>query len=279
MTGNARSGTLDQQVSSYGVLETDRADDELSVRVEELVRVGYTQLDSGIEDAELDELRDELSSVYTRQAEEIQDVSLEASDDADVARCLLAYSDVFFRLATNRMLLAFCRRVFGDSFVLLQQNGLINRPSRAHYQLRWHRDLPFQHWTASKPIAIAALFCLDEFNATTGGTYALPSSHLHEGFPSEAFVRRHQQVMTASAGTFIVMDAMAFHRAGKNTSDAPRRGINHLIGLPFLSQQIDIPSLLRGAHADDPFLSAYLGYKWRPAESVAAWRRSRARQA
>jgi ectoine hydroxylase-related dioxygenase (phytanoyl-CoA dioxygenase family) len=204
--------------------------------------------------------------------------SLESSNDADVARCLLADEECFFALATNPALLTFCRQVLGESFVLLQQNGLVNRPSRGHYQLRWHRDLPFQHWVASKPIAIAALLCLDEFNATTGGTYALPGSHMHEGFPSEAFVREHQQVINAAPGTFIVMDAMAFHRAGKNTSADARRAINHLIGLPFLSQQIDLPSMLGGAHAEDPFLSAYLGYKWAPAESVEAWRSRRMKQ-
>ena len=266
---------LDQKVSSYGVLESQRSDDEVSVKLEELTRIGYTQLDSGIGQSGLDELRAELPSVYDRQAAEMDGASLEGSNDADVARCVLAYDDCFLKLATNPRLLELCRRLFGESFVLLQQNGLINRPSGGHYQLRWHRDLPFQHWTASRPIAIAALFCLDEFNATTGGTYALPGSHMREGFPSEAFVREHQRVMTAPPGTFIVMDAMVFHRAGKNTSDGIRRAVNHLIGLPFLAQQIDIPSMLNGAHAADPSISAYLGYKWRPAPSVKAWRNDR----
>jgi ectoine hydroxylase-related dioxygenase (phytanoyl-CoA dioxygenase family) len=243
--------------------------------LEELTRVGYTVLDSGVGASELEELRAKLPEVYARQAAELEAASLDASEDADVARCLLAYEDCFFRLATNPALLGFCERLFGESFVLLQQNGVINRPSRAHYQLRWHRDLPFQHWVASKPIAIAALFCLDEFNATTGGTYALPGSHGHEEFPSEAFVRRNQQVVTAPPGSFIVMDAMVFHRAGKNVSDDPRRAVNHLIGLPFLAQQIDIPQMLAGEHAEDPFLARYLGYRWRPAASVEVWRSGR----
>ena len=66
-----------------------------------------------------------------------------------------------------------------------------------------------------------------------------------------------------------------FHRAGENSSEAPRRGVNHLIGLPFLAQQIDIPRALGGRYADDPFLGRYLGYKWAPAASVDDWRRAR----
>lgn len=259
------------------MLESQDATDDVDLKLEELTRLGYTTLDGGLDATELESLRAKLPEVYGRQAAALQAASLESSDDADVARCLLAYDESFFRLAVNPALLAFCERLFGESFMLLQQNGVINRPSRVHYQLRWHRDLPFQHWVASKPIAIAALLCLDEFNATTGGTYVLPGSQRHEAFPSEAFVRRHQRVMTAPAGTFVVMDAMAFHRAGKNSSGEPRRGINHVIGLPFLAQQIDIPRMLEGRHANDPLLSRYLGYRWGPAASVEAWRSGRLR--
>jgi Phytanoyl-CoA dioxygenase (PhyH) len=266
---------LDQTVSSYGVREAGEADDQLDLKLEELTRIGYTLLDSGLDETQLHDLRIRLLDVYDRQAAEFDAASLDDSSDADVARCPLAYDEQFFGLATNPALLGFARRVFGESFVLMQQNGVINRPTRAHYQLQWHRDLPFQHWTASRPVAIAALLCLDEFNATTGGTYALAGSHVHEQFPSDSFVRAHQQVMTAPPGTFIVMDAMTYHRAGKNTSSNVRRGVNHLIGLPFFAQQIDIPSMLDGLHSDDPFLAAYLGYKWRPAASVEAWRSAR----
>jgi ectoine hydroxylase-related dioxygenase (phytanoyl-CoA dioxygenase family) len=265
----------ERDVSSYGVVDARAEGDEVDARVEELTRIGYTALESGLGPDSLVRLRAKLDKVYARQVESLGAASLDQSDDADVARCLLAYEPCFLELAINPALIGLCRRVFGESFVLLQQNGVINRPSREHYQLRWHRDLPFQHWVASKPIAIAALLCVDDFNPTTGGTFGLPGSHRHEEFPSDAFVRRHEQAMTAPAGTFLVMDAMMFHRAGRNSSDRPRRGINHLIGLPFLSQQIDLPSMLNGAHAEDPFLSRYLGYRWAPAASVEAWRAER----
>lgn len=274
----ARDGggvTLDQRVASYGVLDASEDRGATDLALEELARLGYTTLDSGLREGELEELREKLAATYTRQAEALGGATLDESDDADIARCLLAYDPCFLRLATNPALLAFCKDALGEAFVLLQQNGIVNRPARANYQLRWHRDLPFQHWVVSKPIALAALLCLDEFNATTGGTYALPGSHLHERFPSEGFVRRHQEVVTALPGTFIVMDAMTFHRAGKNTSGAVRRGINHLIGLPFFAQQIDIPSMLDGAHSGDERLAAYLGYRWRPAPTVEAWRQRR----
>lgn len=266
---------LDQSVNSYGVLEAPDASEATDLQVEELRRNGCTVLESGRDESELDAMRGKLADVYAQQAAEAEAASLDASDDADVVRAPLVYDPCFLDLATDPVLLRFCTQVFGESFVLLQQNGVINRPSKPHYQLRWHRDLPFQHWVTSKPLAIACLFCLDSFDATTGGTYALPGSHRDEAFPSEDFVRAHQRVVTAPAGSFIVMDAMMFHRAGRNTSENPRVGINHLIGLPFLSQQIDLPRALEGRYSDDEALAPYLGYRWNPAPSVAAWRSAR----
>ena len=266
---------LDQEVSSYGVVEADDAADDIAVAAEEFLRLGCTTLPSGIEEPQLSQLRDALDAAYERQAAELGEGQLASSDDADIARCLLAYDDTFLGLARNGPLIELCTRLLGANVMLLQQNGIINRPDREQYQLRWHRDLPFQHWVATKPIALGALFCLDEFSAATGGTYVLPGSHSHESFPSDTFVRRHQSVVSAPAGTFLVMDAMVYHRAGLNTSGRPRRAVNHLIGLPFLAQQIDLPRALNGKYADDPELAAYLGYRWAPAADVPTWRAGR----
>ncbi len=63
------------------------------------------------------------------------------------------------------------------------QNGVINRPERVQAQTGWHRDLNYQHWVPSKPLAVSALVCLEDFNVETGGTAFLPSSHKFEAFP------------------------------------------------------------------------------------------------
>jgi hypothetical protein len=68
---------------------------------------------------------------------------------------------------------------------------------------------------------------------------------------------------------------MVFHRAGVNRSAAARLAVNHVIGLPILSQQIDIPRSLGGKWSDDPLLSKYLGYRWNPKPSVVEWRRAK----
>ena len=58
-----------------------------------------------------------------------------------------------------------------------------------------------------------------------------------------------------------------------------QRAVNHVIGRPFLAQQINIPSYLletRGLDlSGDDFFAGYSGYKWSPAKNVAQWRKQR----
>jgi ectoine hydroxylase-related dioxygenase (phytanoyl-CoA dioxygenase family) len=267
---------MDQTVLTHGVNRVVDTTGEASMHVEELRLQGYTLVDSGLDERALDGLRNALEAVYRQQCDELGgEAALRRCNDADVARAPLVYDSRFVDVAANPNLLEVVSQVLGENFVLTQQNGLLNRPSAQHYQARWHRDLSYQHWVSSEPLAINALLALDEFSLSTGATYVLPASHLRPEFPSDAYVRRHQKVLEAPAGTFLVLDAMLFHRAGVNVSERPRRAVNHLIGRPFLAQQFDFPGMLQGRHAEDPLLARYLGYRWRPVSNVAEWRRQR----
>jgi Phytanoyl-CoA dioxygenase (PhyH) len=96
---------------------------------------------------------------------------------------------------------------------------------------REHRDLIYRHFTSSRPLAASVLFCLDEFSDETGGTRILPGTQKVEVFPSEEFLKAH--------------------RSRHNKSGHVRRGLNHVYGLPFLKQQINIPDMLQGRYSGD----------------------------
>ena len=158
------------------------------------------------------------------------------------------------------------------------QNGLINRSDKENFQAKWHRDLNYQHWTASKPLAINALFCIDEFTTDNGATFVLPGTQNVAAFPTEAFTERFEHQSSVPAGSFLILNAMLFHRAGINTSGRLRRAVNHVVGLPFMAQQIDIPSALERAGIEPPKdarLRKYLNYDWAPSRDAAEWRRKR----
>lgn len=263
------------EVLGYGITQRRPAGDEVDQNVEEIEYLGYTVIDSGLSDEQVKAIGEASERAYALQTKEAEADSAQLDADVDILRCPLAYDDVFLTVATAPALLEVCRRVFGPHFVLLQQNGVINRPATKEYQSRWHRDLPYQHFVASRKLALNALLCVEPFTLETGGTYVLPGSHLFEEFPSDGYIGKHERAVDAKAGSFLVLDAMLYHRSGYNRSNANRRGINHVIGRPMLVQQVDIPRLLQGRHCDDPFVRDYLGYRWNPVASVNEWRRMR----
>jgi ectoine hydroxylase-related dioxygenase (phytanoyl-CoA dioxygenase family) len=191
----------------------------------------------------------------------------------------LSYEPLFLELATNRPVLEICRRIISGYVVLNQQNGIINPPNATQYnQGAWHRDLPYQHFVSSRPLAINALFCLDEFTVENGATMVLPASQHQEMFPSDPFVGEHALTVTAPAGSFIVLDCMVYHSGGVNTTPRPRRAVNHVYSIPLIRQQIDLPSALGRNFVEDSEVRRLLGYEISQPGSVAEYLSSRARK-
>lgn len=266
---------------AYGVRERDGAEDELSLHAEELRRDGMTVLPDVFAPSHMRDVAARLDRMLAAQTLACGgEQALERLHDADLVRCPLAYDDALLPLACHGTVLDLVQRLLGENVVLLMQNAVVNRPSREQAQSRWHRDLNYQHWTSSRPLALNFLVCVDRFFVEGGATWALPGSHLHEAFPSSAYVARHEQPVEAEAGSVVLMDAMLFHRSGVNRSaDHIRRAVNHVVGTPFMGQQIDMPRLLARHgrdHSADPFLHRYLGYRWNPAADVETWRQQRA---
>ena len=248
--------------------------------LEEIAVRGFGAVPSLLPASAVDRLNRLMDDIYDRQTGEVGgEAALASMNDADLARCLLAYDDAYLELATHPTLTTLARAVLGENVVLLMQNGVINRPTRQQFQTNWHRDLNYQHWVCTRPIALSALVCLEDFNPETGGTAFLPGSHLIEHFPSEAIVAKSEVTPVLPRGSMLVFNSMVFHRAGINRSGRVRRAVNHVIGAPILAQQVDIPAMLDRPPPADPWLAGYLGYRWNPTPDVAAWRRQRIIQA
>ncbi len=267
----------DTKVRRYGVNEASSCTDLLDRHAEELRLVGYTVLDSGLTPHEVADLRRRIKPVIAQQEREFGDVQAMARiGEANTGRALLAYDVAFLALAANTRLLALVGKMLGPHFMLSQQNCTVLEPFTGHDQSAFHRDLPYQHFTSSRPFAINALFCTDDFTLENGATRIIPGSHKYEPFPSDDVIRKLETSVVAPAGFFIVLDAMTYHAAGENRSSDTRSGVNHVFVLPFMRQQIDLPRMLNGRYSDDPRYARLLGYEYRTPASVTDWRRSRA---
>lgn len=270
------AGSAEGAPSKYGIVE-QASDATAAARLAGRIRlVGYAVMPSGLPAGTVADLGDRLDRVMARQVDEFGGPArMAAIGDTLTARCPLVYDDAFMALAAHPDLLAVARELLGNYVVLMQQNGVINPPDQAHTQLSYHRDLPYQHFVSSRPLAMSALFCIDPFRVETGATTVIPASHRMEVFPAADVAAQLDTPVTAEPGSFIVFDSMLFHRAGANLSDRPRRAVNQVFSVPIIAQQISLPDALQGRHAGEPELARLLGYEVAPPPSVLAWRERR----
>lgn len=260
-------------LKAYGVIKTEGVN---TIAAEEIHRLGYTILHNLVPQNICAETRERIDFVYSVQEKESTQELLLSIQEKDLARLPLSYDEWFFQFLKFSEIKTLISALLGDYHILNLQNAIINRPSIQHHQAAWHRDLPYQNWVCSRPLAINALFCIDDFNEETGGTYVLPHTHRVESFPSAEYVKRHEQPVTAKAGSVIIFDAMLFHRAGSNTSNKIRRGLNHMYTIPLLKQQISIPRALASSINILPTdLYQLLGFDAEEPETVSTWRKKR----
>src|SRR5258706_44457 len=257
----------------YGASQASHSEGLLSEKAEEFKIQGYTVLEKLLDPKQINYGRSSLDKIYLQQETDFGKTKLISINELDIARCPLAYDDFFLRsIVLNDVVMSFIKFHLGDYFLLHLQNGIINRPNVEHHQSSWHRDLPYQNYIVSKPIAIGVLFCLDVFSPETGGTFVLPFSHQLENIPSKSYLEKFEVQVNATSGSAIVFNAMLFHRAGYNSSQHIRRGINNVFSIPIIKQQIDLPRLLNGLYSEDPFLRKILGYENQSPSSVKEYR-------
>ncbi len=163
--------------------------------------------------------------------------------------------------------------IFGK-FILNQQNGVINPPGETYSQGAWHRDLPYQHYVSNTPLAVNALFCVDDFTQENGSTFVLPASHRAVNFPSESYIQRNALSVEARAGQYILMDCMLFHSGGINRSKVERRSVNHVFTIPYFKQQINLPELMQNVVLE-PIQKEIFGFNYQEPMSIDQYLKDR----
>jgi ectoine hydroxylase-related dioxygenase (phytanoyl-CoA dioxygenase family) len=227
--------------AAYGVLLQDKPASELDEVAEQVRRLGYALLDSGLAANELAQLSDAFSRTRADYVRTWGEARLRSANEFHTVRAPLTHGDpMFLRLVTNQNLLAVLSKLIVGKFILNQQNGVINPPGETYNQGAWHRDLPYQHYISSSPLAVNALFCVDDFTLENGSTFVLPASHKTVNYPSDTYIRRNALQVEAKAGQYILLDCMLFHSGGFNRTDKERRAINHVYTIPYFKQQIKI---------------------------------------
>jgi ectoine hydroxylase-related dioxygenase (phytanoyl-CoA dioxygenase family) len=260
---------------SYGVLNQQECVDEAEEIAEQVNNLGYAVVGAGYSDIELKNISEQFNLARKHYIDAYGESRLKDLNEFHTLRLLLSHGgDLFLKLALNEHLLSVLRLLISGKFILNQQNGIVNPPKQTYNQAAWHRDLPYQHFVSSKPLAINALFCVDDFTVENGATFVLPSSHKSEAFPSQKYIKNNAIQVEAKAGSFILLDCMMFHAGGYNNSNLDRRAVNHVYNIPFFKQQINIPMNIKSAILTDKE-SDILGLSYQEPNSVMDYLSSR----
>lgn len=261
----------------YGVLRRENPATPLDELVEQVQRNGYCVFDPALDSGAVSAISVAFDNVHKSYVTKWGEDFLRDHDELNSIRLPMAVElQPFLDIASMPELLRLVGSLIEGSFLLNQQNGVINPPGDRYNQGAWHRDLPYQHYVSNSPLAINALYCVDDFTTENGSTWVLPASHRSEAFPSEHFLESNALQVTATAGQFIILDCMTYHSGGFNSTTKSRRAINHVYTIPYFKQQIRIPgqvdaSTLTAAQAD------LLGFKYAEPASVEQYLRQRSR--
>ena len=235
--------------------------------------LGFAVIDSGLVESEMSSILQSFNELREEYLLKYGAATLTALGEKDIMRMPLIHKDDFLRLIFNKNLISLVDELIEGTFILNQQNALLNQAQGSYSQASWHRDLPYQHFVTTKPIAVSCLYCLDDFTSNNGATHVLPGSHKHEWLPSAQEIKNLSIQLEAKRGQFIIIDSMCFHAGGINESKADRRGINHVFTIPYIKQQITLP-LEMESHLSD-FEKGVLGFKNLVPDSVEAFLNSK----
>ena len=232
---------------------------------------GYQVISGVLNEDEILYYKERLNQIYEKQIDECDICTLKDINEENMVRAPFLYDSSFIKLFYSKFANSIVRSILGDYAILSLQNAIIVSPHYKHHQNFFHRDIIHQDFFPSRPIAINLYYCLDDYDKNNGGTIFVPRSHKKE---KKDVNFTDYKTPPAKAGSVILFDSMIYHKAGNNTADKFRFGINHMYTLPFVKQQINYPLCLKD-ETTDPLLNRILGFESREFLNVKDFRNFR----
>jgi ectoine hydroxylase-related dioxygenase (phytanoyl-CoA dioxygenase family) len=231
---------------------------------------GYQIIPNFITPEEAARFKSKSIDICKQQAHDFGIDNINSIDEQNIARSPFLFDSEFENLFYNQKALQIVSDILGEYAILSLQNSIIVPPNDEHHQSFYHRDIIYQEFISSRPLAINLYYCLDDYDEQNGGTAFIPESHKQEKMISES----NSITPIVKAGSVILFNSMTFHKAGINKTSNNRCGVNNMYTLPFVKQQINYPNCY-GPPTEDLKLNRLLGYQSREFNSVRDFREYR----
>jgi len=236
---------LSNSINSFGISLYDKNEVDLSEAAKQVKRDGFTVVDSGYSTSELVKLSKVFNQLSTSYIQKFDETFLKSINEFNIVRAPLSFGNsLFISLANNQQVLNVVSELIAGKFILNQQNCVNSFPNENGTGDIWHRDLPYQNYISNQPLAVSAIFCVDDFTPENGATMFLPETHKRTSLPSEAYIKKKTIQVEAKAGNYILFDSMIIHKGGVNRSKSTRRLVNHVYTIPYFKQQIQLSEIM-----------------------------------
>lgn len=245
---------------------------DLKSHIENIQIKGYTLLPNVISLDECKKISSKLDELEEIQEKEFGLKKLKQLNEVGIVRAPIEKDDYFAEIILNPTVFQLISELIRDTAILHLQNVVILEPEIKHGQAHYHRDITFLNFISDKIFSISALWIIDNFDEESGGTWIIPFTHKMSEWPSEKYLEENAIQIIAKPGSVIVFDSMLIHKGGSNKGKKKRRGINHMYTRPFIKQQIDFPSLMKGRFDIESKISQVLGFWAIPPKSVEEYR-------
>lgn len=190
----------------------------------QLDELGYTVLPGYMPPAFLAEVRARVLRLFEEEGAAAGSEFRQEPGSLRLAN-LVDKGDVFQRIAGDTAVLELVSHVLGGSYKLSSLNARSANPRNGSSQ-PLHADMGAiaderGYWVCN------TVWMIDDFREDNGAIRVVPGSHLWKKLPQEVLsepAARHpgEVLVTAPAGTVVVMNAHAWHGGTENRTDAPR---------------------------------------------------------
>ncbi|WP_274651043.1 phytanoyl-CoA dioxygenase family protein [Paenibacillus humicola] len=152
---------------------------------------------------------------------------------------VIEYDDALLELMENRRMMSILRDILGDSFVMIDNDGLIKPPQKEAHT-NWHRDTGTLLYVNEKKVPFMAkvFYFLSDVHYDGGCLAFLPGSAnmMNEQLPK---VEKQEDMpghvrMNVKAGTAVVFNGYTYHSALNNYTENTRRSLIYNYAPSFL---------------------------------------------
>jgi ectoine hydroxylase-related dioxygenase (phytanoyl-CoA dioxygenase family) len=195
---------------------------------EALDRLGYVVVERVLDDQMLEQVRSCIEELYEQEGENAGSEFRKEEGSRRLAN-LVDKGEIFQRLIATPRILELVAHVLGERFKLSSFNARSANPHSAEAQ-------PLHCDAAALPDAQGYWVCntiwlLDDFTLQNGATRVIPGSQRWRQLPNEALadpVAPHPEeiLLTAPAGSVVVMNTHAWHGGTANRTGQHRRALH-----------------------------------------------------